>query len=186
MKTKLISLSLLQGLAFSLILISPALASDTTITGEDGKITTVNTTRLNNGDTSTVNRTVTYPNNTTSNSTGSFTNNGNGNYTGTVDRTNPTGQINTYNLNGQITKDGNSRQNTGTITGTNGNQTTFNNSGSCNNGTCSGDRNLTFSNGKTRNTTLNGQRTGKGTYTGTATVTGRNGNTRSGTVVRNR
>lgn len=186
MKVRNLSLNFLQGLAVSLMLISPALASETTITGEDGKTTTVNTTRVNSGNTGTVNRTVTYPNNATSTSTGNFTNDGNGGYTGTVNRTNPTGQTNTYNLNGQITKDGNTRQNTGTITGTNGNQSTFNNSGSCSNGACSGSRNLTFSNGKTRNTTLSGQRVERSTYSGTATVTGRNGNTRTNAVTRNR
>jgi hypothetical protein len=181
-----LGLHILQGFVVSLMAISPIWAGETTITGENGKTTKVNTDRVNNGDTSTVNRNVTYPNNSTSNSTGNFTNNGNGSYTGTVDRTNRAGNTNTYNLDGQITKDGNTRQNTGTITGTNGKQTTFNNTGSCTNGTCTGDRNLTFQNGKTRNTSLTGQRLGRGNYTGTGTVTGRNGNSRSGSFARNR
>jgi len=178
-------LNLLQGFVVSLMVISPALAGETTLTGENGKTTTVNTNRVNNGDTTTVNRNVIYPNNSTSTSTGNFTN-GNGSYTGTVDLINRNGNTNNYNLNGQITKDGNTRQNTGTITVINGRQTTFNNSGSCTNGTCTGDRNLTFPNSKTRNTSLTGQRLGNGTYTGTGTVTGRNGKTRSGSFSRNR
>lgn len=171
--------------AVSLIVVSPALAIETTVTGQNGT-TTVNTDRVKNGDTTTVNRSVIYPNNSTSISTGNFTNNGNGSYTGTVDRTNRSGNTNNYNLNGQITRDGNTRQNTGTITGINGRQTIFNNTGSCTNGTCTGDRNATFANGKTRNTSLTGQRLDNGTYTGTGTVTGRNGNTRSGSFTRNR
>jgi hypothetical protein len=45
---------------------------------------------------------------------------------------------------------------------------------------------VTYPGGKTRNTTLSGQRTGKGEFSGTANVTGRNGRTRSGTFVRTR
>jgi len=168
------------------MLVSPTLAGETTITGQNGGITTVQTDRSKLGNTSTVNRTVTYPNNSTSSSNASINNNVDGNYTGTVNRTNRSGQINTYDVNGQVIRNGNSRQNTGTITGTNGKQSSFNNSGSCSNGVCTGDRNLTFPNGQTRNTTLNGQRLERGTFTGTGTVTGRNGNTRSGSFVRNR
>jgi hypothetical protein len=188
MKSKLhsFSLNILKGLTASLMLVSPTLAGETTITGQNGGITTVQTDRSKLSNTSTVNRTVTYPNSSTSSSNGSFNNNGDGNYTGTVNRTNRSGQINTYDVNGQVVRNGNSRQNTGTITGTNGKQSTFNNSGSCSNGVCSGNRNLTFSNGQVRNTTFSGQRLDRGTYTGTATFTGRNGNTRSGAFVRRR
>jgi len=138
MKSKLhnLNLRILKGLVAGLMLANPALAGETTITGQNGRTTKVQTVRSKNGNTFTINRNVTYPNGNTSSSTGNFSNNGNGKYMGTLDRQNRTGQTNNYNVEGQILRNGNSLQNAGTITGAKGKQSTFNNSTSCSNGFC--------------------------------------------------
>jgi hypothetical protein len=175
-------ISLIMGLCFGV----SAWAGTTTITGENGKSGTVETNRTKDGNTVNIDRTTTFPAGKTSTSTGSFTGTGNGNYTGNVDRTNRQGETNGYEISGQRNRNNGTVTNSGTITNENGKQATFDRSGTCNSGSCTGYRSVTYPGGKTRNTTLSGQRTGKGEFSGTANVTGRNGRTRSGTFVRSR
>jgi hypothetical protein len=176
---------ILVGIGSSLLVSAIALAGETTVTGANGKSSTVNRNVSKDGGTTNVNRNTTYSNGQTSSSTSNFTSTGNGNYTGTTNRTNRQGETTNYQLNGQLLKENGTRQNTGTLTNSaNGNQTSFNNSGSCINGACTGNRITTFPNGKTRTTALTGTRMGAGTFNGTANVTGRNGKSRTGTFQR--
>lgn len=99
-----LSLIILTSLGLSTSFISTASAGSITITGENSKTTQVQSDRTRTNGSTTTNRTVTYPNGTTSSSTGAWTGNGNGNYTGTVDRTNRRGTTNNYQVNGQYSK----------------------------------------------------------------------------------
>lgn len=180
--------------AFSLLLTSPAWAGEVTrtLTGQDGKSVTSTTSTTIDRDNNSVNRSSNnvYSNGKTSstNSNYTYTNNGDGNsaYTGNVTRTNRNGEVNTATVEGQRIRTNGTVNKTGTVTGSNGNSRTFNNTRSCNVGQCGGERNTTFSNGKTRTVSGSGIRTGKGSYAGNVSVTGRNGNTRSGSFTRTR
>jgi hypothetical protein len=173
-------------LGVSLISTSAVFAGEVTITGQNGKTTTVDTNTTKNGNTLTRDRTVTYPNGQTRSSTGTYTLDGNGGYDGAVTRTNRNGQTSTVQVDGQRTRTGSTVTNTGTVTGVNGKQTTYNHTGSCTGGNCTGSTTTTFSDGKTRTRTTTGTRDGNGGYAGTTTVTGRNGNTHTGTFQRSR
>ena len=109
---------------------------------------------------------------------------GNSNYTGTVTHTNRKGETHNHSVNGQRTRTDGTVTNSGTVTGANGNQGTYNNTRTCNSGECTFNRNTTYPNGKTRQVNGTATRTDKGSYSGNATVTGRNGNTRSGSFIR--
>jgi hypothetical protein len=184
MQFRNLGLTVLASLGLSISFASTASAGLLTITGANGKITTVQSDRTRSNGTINSSRTVTYPNGTTSSSTGVRTIDSNGNYTGTVDRTNRQGTTNNYQINGQYTKNNGSVTNTGTLTGANGQQSTYNRTGTCVSGQCTGNSVFTYPNGQTRTTNVTGQRTGQGQFTGTGTVTGRNGKTRSGSFVR--
>lgn len=186
MQFRNLGLIVLASLGLSISFASTASAGLLTITGANGKITTVQSDRTRSNGTGNVNRTTTYPNGTTSSSTGVWTGNGNGSYTGTVDRTNRQGTTNGYQINGQYSRVNGTGSNTGTVLGPNGQQSTYNRTGSCANGQCTGTGVFTYPNGQTRTTNVAGQRTGQGQFTGTGTVTGRNGKTRSGSFVRTR
>jgi hypothetical protein len=164
----------------------PAFAGEVTITGQNGKTTTVNTETNKDGNMVTRDRTVTYPNGQTRSSTGTYTLDSNGGYDGSVTRTNRNGQTNTFDVDGQRARTGNTVTNTGTVTGTNGKTTTYNRTHTCTGGTCTGTNVRTFPDGKTRTTNVTGVREGGGSYSGTVTKTGRNGNTRTGTFHRTR
>ena len=179
-------------LALGLLLATPAWADEVTrtFTGENGKITTSTTTINRNRENKSSDRstTTTYPNGktTSTNSTYKYNNNGNGNstYNGTVTHTNRKGETNNYSVNGQRTRADGTVTKSGTVTGANGNQGTYNNTRTCNSGECTFNRSTTYPNGKTRQVNGMATRTDKGSYSGNATVTGRNGNTRSGSFTR--
>ena len=181
-------------LALSLLLATPAWAGEVTrtYTGENGKTTTSTTSTSRNPENNTVNRstTTTYPNGktTSTNSNYNYTNNGNGNstYSGDVVRTNRNGETNNYKVDGQRTRTDGTVTKSGTVTGANGNQGTYNNTRTCSGGECTFNRNAANANGKTRQVNGTAIRTDKGSYSGNATVTGRNGNTRTGTFTRSR
>ena len=179
-------------LALGLLLATPAWAEEVTrtFTGANGKTTTSTSTINRNpenksGDRSTI---TTYPNGktTSTNSTYKYNNNGNSTYNGTVTRTNRKGETNNYSVDGQRTRTDSTVTKSGTVTGANGNQGTYNNNRTCNSGECTFNRNSTYPNGKTREVNGTATRTGKGSYSGNATVTGRNGNVRSGSFTRTR
>jgi hypothetical protein len=165
---------------------SVAVAGETVVTGANGNSATVETTRqrLDNG--WTMNRNTTFPNGSTSQTTGTFTGDGNGGYAGSATRTNRQGQSNTYQLEGQRSVGNGIYQNNAIVTGPAGRQTTVNSNGTYGNGQFSGDRTVTFPDSKTRTTQIQGQRTGQGTYNGSVNVTGRNGRTRNGSFQRTR
>ena len=129
-----------------------------------------------------------FSNGKTSNTNGShtYTKNGNGNstYSGDVTRTNRNGETNNYKVDGQRTRIDGTVTKSGTVTGANGNQGTYNNTRTCNSGECTFNRNTTYPNGKTRKVNGTATLTDKGNYSGNATVTGRNGNMRSGSFTR--
>lgn len=186
MNLRTLSAVALAGLSFSLAFGSVAIASEVILTGPNGQQTTTQTNRTRQGNTVNVNRTTTLPGGKITNSTGTYTGNGNGTYTGTVDRTNRQGETNIYQVNGQRSSGTGTRQNSGTVTGPNGGESTFNRTGACVNGQCTGNRSVTYPNGQTRNVNMSGTRTAPGTGSGTLNVTGRNGKTRTGTFQRTR
>ncbi len=186
MNLHILSAVTLASLGFSLAFGSVAAASEVVITGPNGQQTVTQTDRTRQGNTVNVNRTTTLPNGKTTTSTGTYTENGSGTYTGTVDRTNRQGETNMYQVNGQRSRENGTRQNSGTIVGPDGGQSTFNRTGSCVNGQCTGNSTFTYPNGQTRNGNMTGTRTAPGTGSGTLNVTGRNGQTRTRTFQRTR
>ena len=95
-------------------------------------------------------------------------------------------KLNNYSADGQRTRTGGTVTKSGTVTGANGNQGTYNNTRTCNGGECSFNLNTTYPDGKIREVNGTATRTGKGSYSGNVTVTGRNGNMRSGSFTRTR
>ncbi|AFY71424.1 hypothetical protein Pse7367_3176 [Thalassoporum mexicanum PCC 7367] len=157
-----------------------AQAGETTIRGRNGRTGTINTNVNRQNNRLNYDRQITYPNGRNANSTGEFIGDRNGNYKGNVTRTNVNGKSNNYFVEGTRTRTNGTRTNDAVITGPNQNQATFNSSSTCNSGSCTGNRSLTYPNGKTRTTTLTGERVAPGEYSGDVNVTGRNGRTRSG------
>jgi hypothetical protein len=157
-----------------------AQAGETTITGRNGRTGMINTNVNRRNQSLDFDRTTTYPNGKTSNSIGTFTGDRNGNYTGDVTHTGVRGNSRNYFVEGKRTRNNSTVTNQATITGPNDNQSTFNSTRTCGNGSCTGDRLLTYPDGKTRQTNYNGQRVAPGEYSGNVNVTGRNGRIRSG------
>jgi len=171
---------------FSLMFSPLVLAGQTTVTGPNGRSTTTQTQRQKTETGGTTQRNTTYPDGSNSATSGSWNNNGNGSYSGTVDHTNRQGNTNQYQVEGQVNRGNGSYNNNATVTGPNGQQSTVNTNATYGNGQVNADRAVTYPSGKTRNTQVEGQRTGQGSYTGTVNTTGRNGKTRSGSFQHNR
>ncbi len=175
---------LVVGLGLSLA--GSAIAGEIVITGPKGNSASSQSSVTRQDNALSVTRTTTYPSGASSSAVGNYTLDGKGGYSGTLDRTNRYGTTNSYQLNGQYSRSKGTRTNAGTIVGPQGGISTYNRTGTCNNGTCAGTGSVTFPNGKTRTTSASGQRLGAGSYTGNVSVTGRNGGTRSGSFSRTR
>jgi hypothetical protein len=185
MKLQTLSLIILTSFGIAAATTSNAWAQETTFTGPNGnKLVRQQNITPDNG-TVNVNRTTSFNGRTTS-ATGSFTGTGNGSYSGEANRTNAQGNTNSYRINGQINRSDGTFQNNATITGSNGNQSTFNNTRSCNNGQCNSKRVLTYPNGQTRTYNGSATRTDSGTWTGAGSVTSRNGKERTFGIYRQR
>lgn len=183
-------------------------AGTVTYTGPGGKTTTSNRTRTAPGS---FQRTNTFPQGQTSTYNGNFQGQGNGNYTGTIDRNGPKGKAQTYQVNGNRQRSGNTITNQGTVTNQNGQEGTFNrqhtctarscqgtntyqttrgqthtktSNGSCENGTCTKSSTIVNPAGKTTIVDTTADRVEKGTYTGTTTITTSQGQVKTGTFQR--
>ncbi len=158
----------------------------TTLTGPDGAQATSEFEATRDGDTLSGTRTTTYPDGTTSGNTTSFTGDGEGNYSGTVTRSNRQGETNTYGIEGQRTGGDGTIENNATITGPNGQQSSFNRTRTGGEGSYTVESTFTGPNGQTRSKSGNFNRVEPGSWSGTKTVTNRRGTQRTFGIQRQR
>lgn len=186
MRTVPLALTTLALLGLGLFPMSAVQAGDVIIRGRGGRLTQTETNRQKTEDGLLIERTTTLPKGQTRTSSGTFNGTGDGNYNGSVTRTTRQGETYNYQVDGQRSRGDGSYQNSATITGPGGKQTTVNTNGSYGNRRLSGDRAVTYPSGQTRTVEVNGLRRGRGRYTGTINVTGRDGQTRTGRFWRTR
>ena len=175
MKKYNLGLLVLASFGCSLALSQVSLAKTVTITGDNGRSVTTQQNVTRDGNTIDINRTTTLPNGQTVNNSDSFTRNGNNGYTETVSHTNHQGETKTYELTNQHSYSDGTFQNSYTLTGPNGKQSSISNTVSCDRGQCTRQEQYAYPNGQTRTVDYTSQRVGRRGWTGTETITGRNG-----------